>query len=130
MKQIEFTIAIKKLSLCYNKDFDEDTIRIWYDYFKDIDIQVFNKCIDKIIKQNKFMPNVSELLKECELQKKQTVYNILELMNKNNYFKTEKEYEKANMWLEKEIIPGWFLNDMKKYYNSYLENKNIKLLGE
>lgn len=130
MKAIEFTIAIKKLSLCYNKEFDEETIKLWYEYFKDINKDTFYKCIDKIIKENKFIPSVADILKECDKQKEQTRYNILEIMNNDNYFKNENEYEKAIKWLEKNNIPYWFKNDMKKYYNKYLENKNIKLIGE
>lgn len=130
MKPIDFTIAIKKLSLCYSKNFDEETTKLWYEYFKDINKDIFNNCIDKIIKENKFLPSVADILKECDEQKGQTRYNILEVMNNDGYFRSLTEYEKAVRWIEKDNIPHWFIEDMKKYYNKYLENKNIKLIGD
>lgn len=69
-------------------------------------------------------------MKECDKQKGQTRYNILEAMNNDGYFRSSKEYDKAIRWIEKDNIPNWFIEDMKKYYNKYLENKNIKLIGE
>lgn len=129
MKPIEFTMMIKKLSLCYGKDFDEDQIKIWYEYFKDIKKEVLNSSLDKIIKNNKYMPSISEILEECKTHQKHNRYNIIEVMKRNGYFKISTEYDKANKWIEEENIPKWFLEDMKKYYNNYLENKEQKLIG-
>lgn len=130
MKPIEFTKEMKILSISYNKDFDEETISYWYKHFENTNKDILSKAIKKIVKNNRYMPSIAEILKECDIQKKQNAINIIQQMKNNGYFKQELEYEKAIKWVEKENIPTWFLNDMKNYYNKFLENKELKLIGE
>lgn len=130
MTPLEFTKQIKILSLSYNKDFDEDVVIIWYEYFKDTKKEILETSLKNIIKKSKYMPSISEIIEECKKTKKNIRYSILEKMQQNKYFKTSIEYEKAIKWLEAEIIPSWFKEDMKKYYNLLIENKNQKMIGE
>lgn len=125
MKPIEFTKDMKILSISYNRDFDEETINHWYKYFKNINKDIFNKAIIKIIANNKYMPSIAELLEICNKEQKNVKLLVLEKMKSDNYFKTSKEYEKVIKWIEKDITPKWLLNDMKNYYIN-----NQKLLGE
>lgn len=66
-------------------------------------------------------------MKEEEI-KKETQYEIIEKMKNQGYFKTTQEYEKAIMFLNTNIIPKWFIEDMKKYQQDNLQitNKEIK----
>jgi hypothetical protein len=119
----EFIKIMKILSLSYSKDFDEDTIKVWYMQFKNIEIEIFKKAINEIIRRNKFMPSIAELLEECEKQNKNKKFSVLEKMKSDGYFKYVSEYDKATKWLESEIIPDWFKEELKKY-------KDIKLIEE
>ena len=127
MDIMEFTKAIKMLSIAYNKDFDEDAVKIWYVNFKDIRIDIFMNTIKNVIKKNKFMPSIAELLDECEKSKTQKKYEILEQMKLDGYFSDGLEYDKAITWLESGIIPNWFKEDMKKYNRLMIENKQMLL---
>lgn len=127
MDIMEFTKAIKMLSIAYNKDFDEDAIKLWYLNFKDIKIEILINTIKNVIKEKKFMPTIAELLEECEKSKKQKKYEILEQMKKDGYFKDALEYDKAINWLESGVIPSWFKEDMKKYNRLMLENNKLLL---
>ena len=125
MSEIEFLKVIKILQASYLKDFDEDAIKIWYIQFKDIKYNILLNAVTSIVRKNKYMPSISEILEECDNASNKVKYDILEKMKKSNYFKTSLEYEKANKWLEKNIIPEWFKNDMKLYINKQI-GVNIK----
>ena len=40
---------------------------------------------------------------------------ILVKMNNDGYFKTIEEYMKARRWIISDLIPAWFINEMKEY---------------
>ena len=62
-------------------------------------------------------------------------------MKKDGYFKLgveplspeqeERNYDKSIRWIEREIIPGFLLEDMQKYINNTkeLKNKNHYQIG-
>lgn len=129
MKPVEFTKLMKILTMSYSKDFDEEMIQVWYLQFKDINKETLYNAINEIVRKSKFMPSIAELLEECGKQKQNLKYNILELMNKDGYFKTAEEYEKATMFMDKNIIPSWLKEDIKKYQTIMIENKNL-MIGE
>ena len=91
-------------------------------------------AVKSIIRKNKFMPTLNELLEECECSKLYRGNEILKRMKDDGYFKrgtvceldenhATRNYEKALMWVEKDIIPTWLLEDMKKY--GYVEDKPL-----
>ena len=90
-------------------------------------------AVKSIIRKNKFMPTLKELLDECEQSKTFRGNAILEVMKNDGYFKrgveelsdqhATRNYEKALSWLENGIIPNWLLEDMKKY--GYVEDKPL-----
>lgn len=123
MRPIEFTKIMKTLTMSYSKEFDEEMLQVWYMHFKDIKKEVLYKAVMEEIKTKKFMPSIAELLEECEKQKSNIKYAILEEMKKDGYFKTEYEYEKTAKFMEEGIIPEWLKKDMKKYQRELLENK-------
>ena len=81
-----------------------------------------------IIKNKKFMPSLAEIVELCNTKRIYKRNEIIELMIKDGYFKSPREIEKVYMWIDEGIIPSWLKEDMKKYYNKGLENKEIKLL--
>lgn len=129
MKPIEFTKEMKILSISYNKDFTEETIVLWYEQFKNINKDILHKSIQKLITTNKYMPSIAEILEICKQEEKNMKITILEIMKNNNYFKSLQEYDKTIKFVEKDIIPNWLLEDMRKYYSTKLLD-NKKLIGE
>ena len=130
MSEIEFMKCMKILTASYRQDMDEDTIGIWYLQFKDIKYQVLYNSIQKLIKTNKYFPSISQLLDQCFTEKDNIKFDILEKMKQDGYFKTLEEYDKATKWLSDNIIPSWFREDMKKYYQASLTQNTTLQLGE
>ena len=125
MKPIEFTQQMKILSVSYGKDLDEETVEVWYEYFKSIEKEVFKRALKKIITTSKYMPSISEILEECEKTDKEIKLNVLDQMKERGYFKDVSEYEKTIMWLEKGIVPKWLLEDMRKEYKLLASEKKL-----
>ena len=80
-------------------------------------------AIKSIIRKNKFMPTLKEILDECELCKTTQKNIVIERMIKAGYFKDPKEIDKTYKFLEEGIIPNWLLEDMKKY--GYEDSHNL-----
>lgn len=86
-----------------------------------------------IIRKNKFMPTLKEIIDECENVRTYKISVIIEKMKKAGYFKDPREIDKTYKFIEEGIIPDWLIEDMKKY--GYEEEKslgynNLKLLGD
>lgn len=86
-----------------------------------------------IIRKNKFMPTLKEIIDECENVRTYKINIIIEKMKKAGYFKDPREIDKTYKFIEEGIIPDWLIKDMKKY--GYEEEKslgynNLKLLGD
>lgn len=86
-----------------------------------------------IIRKNKFMPTLKEIIDECENVRTYKINVIIEKMKKAGYFKDPREIDKTYKFIEEGIIPDWLIEDMKKY--GYEEEKslgynNLKLLGD
>lgn len=90
-------------------------------------------AVKSIIRKNKFMPTLNELIEECELCKTTQKNIVIEKMIKAGYFKDSREMEKTYHFLEEGIIPNWLLEDMKKYgyedENILISNNSAKMLG-
>lgn len=69
MSEVDFIKCMKVLHACYLKDFDEDTLMVWYSQLKDIDYQTMMNAIRKFSRETKYMPSISDLRKECEIIK-------------------------------------------------------------
>ena len=115
MKQEELVKGLTYLGMAYGKEYSKMECEQHYDFLKDFDYTTFIKAIKKIIKTSSYLPKINDLIKTCEDEKNSTKNDILEYMNKSDYFETPKEYEKAYKWVKSNIIPQWFINDMKKY---------------
>lgn len=107
-------------------------IGMYQEYLSEYNELTLNSAVKSIIKKNKFMPTIKELIDECDACKTYRRNAVLEVMLKDGYFKRSsygeldgnqevRNYEKALMWLEKGVIPDWLLKDMKEY--GYLEDK-------
>ena len=127
MKQEEFAVAMKHLAIAFGKQFTKDETEVYYEYLKMYSYGVLKNAITEIISKEKFMPKIADLKEYCEKNKQITRFAIIEQMNKQGYFRSPQEYDKASKWLDSGVIPEWFKEEMKKYKSNYLEHtKRIK----
>lgn len=136
MEQSSFVKIIRVLQVAYPyyfKDMSKETsvafMQLYFSKLKKYDYKVVSTAIDNIITDNKYMPTLAEVLKECEKQYKEINMKRIQEMYKQGYFKTDQEYGKAMMWLleEKPIIPSWLQEDMKKIGDiKLIENEKQK----
>lgn len=110
MNKLEFATAMKHLSIAFNKEFTQDDLNVYYEYLKDYEFKVFKNAIKEIVKREKFLPKISELISYCDRYKNDELINQLE---QRNYFKNADEKEKIIMWMNEGIIPEWFREELK-----------------
>lgn len=134
MTQLEFIKGMKQLSSYYLKEIKEEILKEWYPFFRDLPANSFYDTIKKIAVNNKFFPNINELIEKCEEERKHYNNSIIDAMRNDGFFKCGvmgelpeeqqyRNYEKALMWVERGVIPEFILNEMKKY--GYVENTYI-----
>lgn len=126
--------VILKLKLAYpsyfNKLTDEELIalaQMYKDELSTYNEKTLNIAIKNLIRSNKYMPSLNEIISECESNKTHNANTILERMKKDGYFKNANELDKAYMWLAKGIIPTWLKEDMKAYQQGLLTS-NTRLI--
>lgn len=123
MKQEELVKGLKVLGLAYGKDFTQEECVTYYEFLQEYSYETFKTAIKSLIKKSKFLPKISEIIEECENSKSSSWFEILSFMEKQGYFAVASEYDKASKWLERNIIPAWFKEDMKKYYAMMKQEK-------
>lgn len=115
--------------------------RIYQEHLNCYNEKTLANVAKKIIATKKFMPSISELIEACEKEKEFMRNEILELMKVDGYFKKgdygeldhiqeEKNYTKALMWAERNLLPNWLKEDMKYYQSKILEPKEKLMIGE
>lgn len=96
-------------------------------------------AIKNIIRNNKYMPSLSEIIEECDKCRTHQANEIVKKMWQDGYFKkgpygelddsqAYKNYNKTLKFIEEGIIPEWLREDMKKYYQLLLNGNNTKYL--
>lgn len=132
MTEIEITKGLSYLGIAYGKEYTKIEVQQHYDFLKEYSYETFIKATKNIIRNSKFLPKINELLEECERQKTEMKFDIIEFMNKQGYFKDIKEYEQANLFMSENIMPEWFKNDINKYCEimkqEKLEHKEILMI--
>ena len=123
MKQEELVKGLKVLGLAYGKDFTQEECVTYYEFLQEYSYETFKTAIKNLIKKTKFLPKISEIIEECENSKSSSWFSIIDFMQKQGYFAVASEYDKATMWLERNVIPGWFKEDMKTYYSMMKQEK-------
>lgn len=64
MTKEQFLKGITFLTIAYNKEFTEEQVSVWYEFFKDEDYETFRNAVKRIIPKNQFMPSIAELKQE------------------------------------------------------------------
>ena len=137
---------IVKLKIAYPYYFkeltNEETLGMYAMYEEELsqyNDETLINAIKEIIKSNKYMPSLSEIINQCEKNRIYQANEIVEKMWQDGYFKkgpygeldeeqAYRNYNKTLKFIEKGIIPEWLREDMKKYYSILIANKETKLL--
>ena len=136
MTQVEFTKGMTLLTVAYPKfEVDQMTMEVWYSFFEDIRADVFIAAVKSFVRNSKFAPTVTELLKHCEESKMIILNDALKLMYQQGYFhrgvddnQAYRNYEKANQWLQRGTEPEWLKEDMRRYRRMQLgQQDQLKL---
>ena len=116
------SLVVAKLKLAYPyyfKELDDDEflglVSMYQEELLDYNEATITNAIKYIIRNNKYMPTIKELIDACELVKVNNKDRVIELMINDGYFKEPREIEKTYHFLEIGVIPSWLLEDMKKY---------------
>ena len=64
MKREEFVKCMGFLSSAYKQDFNTDELNVWYEFFKDDNLENLKQVIKNIILKNKYLPSIAELKEE------------------------------------------------------------------
>lgn len=133
MTEQELVKGLTYLGTAYGKEYSKLECEQHYDFLREYSYETFVAAIKNIIRKSKFLPKITELLEECENYKEHTKFEVLEFMKSKGYFKAPSEYEKAIKYLETNIIPEWFRNDLNEHYKMMqqvkLEHKETLLIG-
>ena len=119
----EFIKNMTYLGLAYDKQYTQEEIKLYYDFLKDFNDDIIVKAIKEIIKTSKYIPKVTELVEKCESIREEIRFEVLEYMNNVGYFKDTREYQKASLFLERNVIPCWLQKDIDIYYKQMLNNR-------
>lgn len=133
MTEQELVKGLTYLGTAYGKEYSKLECEQHYDFLREYSYETFVVAIKNIIRKSKFLPKITELLEECENHKEHTKFEVLEFMKSKGYFKATSEYEKAIKYLETNVIPEWFRNDLNEHYKMMqqvkLEHKGTLLIG-
>lgn len=116
------SLVVAKLKLAYPYYFKEledyeflGLVSMYQEELIDYNEMTINNAIKYIIRNNKYMPTIKELIDACELVKVNNKNSVIQSMINDGYFRDPREIEKAYHFLENGVIPNWLLEDMKKY---------------
>ena len=84
MEKEKFLKGMTYLGIAYNKEFTQEAINIWYDFFKDTDYEIFRQAVKRIIPKNKYLPSIAELRAE-----------IAKITNPVLQLNTDEEWDKV-----------------------------------
>lgn len=69
MNKEQFTKGITFLAIAYNKEFTDEQVGVWYEFFKDENYDDFRNAVKRIIPKKQFIPSIAELKQEITLLK-------------------------------------------------------------
>ena len=142
MTKLDFISGMKRLSSYYFKELTNDQLEAWYEMFKDVRVEDFNKAIKLISKENEYMPTAQMLYKKCSQAYKEFLIEIANYMMEDGYFylgvqRLDEKQAKRNLdktidWIEKSGMPGFLKDDFEYYIKKYKRhqldnNERLKL---
>lgn len=141
----EIVMKLKTMYPYYFEKMDEMQIaslcKTYQEELSQYNEETLTSAIKNIIRTSKYMPSLNEIIEQCEKSRVHQTNKIVDLMWQDGYFKkgaygelddsqAYRNYNKTLKFIEEGIIPEWLKEDMKKYYNQMLTNKEVKLIEE
>ena len=133
MTQLDFISGMKRLSSYYFKDLTNDQLVIWYDMFKDVNIDDFDQAIKELSRESQYMPNSNILLEKCSQINIRNISQVVQFMYEDGYFhkgverlsdeQANRNFDKTMMWIEKGIVPSFLEEDINSYLSKYKQSK-------
>lgn len=100
MTKEQFLKGITFLTIAYNKEFTEEQVSVWYEFFKEEDYDAFRKAVKRIIPLKQFMPSIAELKQEIA-----TISNpVLQLNAEDEWDNVLKAVKKYGSYRQDEAI--------------------------
>ncbi len=127
MKKEDFIKGMTYLGMAFNKEYNKATIEMWYTFFEEVDYEIFRKAVKLAVERLSYSPAVKDLQEICKEVKKEKYMLLLNKLDSIGYFKDVNEKIKATGWIDRDIIPYWFLNDMKNIENELLLKNECEL---
>ena len=119
---IQEVIQIKRLlegNFLKVKEMDDN---VFISILADYKYQIMTEAVKNYIRENKFQPTIAVLIEEYNKVVNYQKTQIVRQMNQCGWFKHHSEYEKALVWVTRDIIPEWFKRLMMQFVQS---NKSI-----
>ena len=133
MTKLDFISGMKRLSSYYFKELTNDQLEAWYEMFKEVRVEDFNKAIILISKENEYMPTAQMLYKKCSRVYKDYLIDIAKYMMEDGYFylgiqRLDKEQAERNLsktigWIEKSGMPEFLREDFEYYIKKYKKHQ-------
>lgn len=133
MTKLDFISVMKRLSSYYFKELTNDQLEAWYEMFKDVRVEDFNKAIKLISKENEYMPTAQMLYKKCSQAYKEFLIEIAKYMMEDGYFylgvqRLDEKQAKRNLdktidWIEKSGMPEFLREDFEYYIKKYKKHQ-------
>lgn len=134
MKQEEFVKGLSYLGLAYGKEYTKLETQQMYDFLKEYNYDTFARAIKEIIRTSKFVPKIADLVEACEQNKSSQGIEVVRYMRDIGYFKyspygeitdehASRNFQKALTYIERNIIPDWFQEDINYFYNKMKQER-------
>ena len=116
MNRENFLKGLKYLGAAYNKEFDDEQASVWYDFFKDVDFEVFRQAVKRIIPKSKYLPSIAELRGEIaqitnpilQLNVDEEWDNVIQMIRKYGTYITADQFNELNQFTIKIVKTiGW-----------------------
>lgn len=103
MDKKEFANIMKYLAVAYGKEINQDTLVVWYQFFKDYSIEEFKNGVVKAINELAFMPSIAQiksLINETRVDKitkpEDAWLNLLKIIHKYGSYREEDAYKEMD----------------------------------
>lgn len=133
MNREQFLKGFKFLNIAYNKEFTDEQVIVWYDFFKQEDYEIFRIAVKNIIKTNKYMPSISELVDEINYVKIKEIQDYMNNCGQLENFKSDKKFyytfdENVENFIINILDNGFTIEQIKsgirKAYDEYVEQQS------
>ncbi len=116
MNPQEFVKAMTFLGIAYNKEFTKEQCDVWFNFFKNDDIEIFKLAIKRLIVNEKFIPSIAMVKDEItnianpslQLDAEEEWLNVLECVRKygrNNFIGAKEELDDITVETIRKV--GW-----------------------